>query len=256
MVIIIISLPFTNSSHIPNPTMSWFAKSLATTLNLDDNHNDSNRPDPTTESPTHPDDSSNRGGVKEDFSELTKTLTRNFWGVASFLAPPPPSSSDSDPSGSDPDESDSPLIPNIRNDFAEIGGKFRSGISKISTNMAVVSEITTKMASNFLQLGGENQEDDRDYYEFGAVVGVTDRVVEFVRDVVMHPETWLDFPLPENDDQEGDFAFSITFAYFAYFTALNVCLVWLIKTEIYCIEFMFTFCLLYRVETNLLVKFI
>lgn len=184
--------------------MSWFAKSLAT-LKLDDDDSSSSQPNHTTESPTHPNsnptdsDSSNRG-VKEDLSEITKTLTRNFWGVASFLAPPPPSSSDSDPSGSDPDESDSPLIPNIRNDFAEIGGKFRSGISKISNNMAVVSEITTKMASNFLQLGVEGEE-ERDYYEFGAV-GVTDRVVDFVRDVVMHPETWLDFPLPDNDDEE------------------------------------------------------
>ncbi|WOH05389.1 hypothetical protein DCAR_0624805 [Daucus carota subsp. sativus] len=185
--------------------MSWFAKSLATTLNLndDDDNSESSHPNPQTESPTHPNsdptDSSNRG-VKEDLSELKKTLTRNFWGVASFLAPPPPSSSDSDPNGSDPDDSDSPVIPNIRNDFAEIGGKFRSGISKISNNMAVVSEITSKMASNFLQLGVENEE-GRDYYEFGAV-GVTDRVVDFVRDVVMHPETWLDFPLPDSDDEE------------------------------------------------------
>lgn len=201
----------TTASITPNQRMSWLAKSLATTLNLndDDDSSSSTQPNHTTESPTHPNsnptdslptDSSNRG-VKEDLSELTKTLTRNFWGVASFLAPPPPSSSDSDPTGSDPDESDSPLIPNIRNDFAEIGGKFRSGITKISSNMAVVSEITTKMASNFLQLGVEGEE-ERDYYEFGAV-GVTDRVVDFVRDVVMHPETWLDFPLPDNDDEEG-----------------------------------------------------
>lgn len=118
------------------------------------------------------------------------------------------------------------MIPNIRNDFAEIGGKFRSGISKISNNMAVVSEITTKMASNFLQLGVEGEE-ERDYYEFGAV-GVTDRVVDFVRDVVMHPETWLDFPLPDNDDEEGDLR-NFALCSFAYFIALNVCLVRLIE---------------------------
>jgi hypothetical protein len=29
-------------------------------------------------------------GVREDLSELTKSLTRQLWGVASFLAPPPP----------------------------------------------------------------------------------------------------------------------------------------------------------------------
>ncbi|KAL8133609.1 hypothetical protein AgCh_008891 [Apium graveolens] len=31
-------------------------------------------------------------------------------------------------------------------------------------------------------------EENRDYYEFGAV-DVTDRVVDFIKDVVMHPET-------------------------------------------------------------------
>ncbi|KAI5083249.1 hypothetical protein GOP47_0002992 [Adiantum capillus-veneris] len=40
-------------------------------------------------------------GVKEDLSELTKTFTRQLWGVASFLAPPPTTDSalqDVDPS--------------------------------------------------------------------------------------------------------------------------------------------------------------
>ncbi|BBN19271.1 hypothetical protein MPTK1_8g09240 [Marchantia polymorpha subsp. ruderalis] len=40
-------------------------------------------------------------GVKEDLSQLTKSFTRQLWGVASFLAPPPPdrsSSSSSSPS--------------------------------------------------------------------------------------------------------------------------------------------------------------
>ncbi|KAL8089088.1 hypothetical protein AgCh_038743 [Apium graveolens] len=50
-------------------------------------------------------------------------------------------------------------------------------------------------------------EEKKDYYEFG-VVGVTDRVVDFIRDVVMHPETWLDFPLPDIDDEEADFDMS------------------------------------------------
>ncbi|XP_074331408.1 uncharacterized protein LOC141668423 [Apium graveolens] len=44
-------------------------------------------------------------------------------------------------------------------------------------------------------------EEKRDYYEFGDV-GVTDSVVDFVRDVVMHPETWLDFSLTDIDDEE------------------------------------------------------
>lgn len=43
--------------------------------------------------PDRPADSAK--GVKEDLSELTSTFTRQLWGVASFLAPPPHSQSDS-----------------------------------------------------------------------------------------------------------------------------------------------------------------
>ncbi|KAL8125688.1 hypothetical protein AgCh_013087 [Apium graveolens] len=43
-------------------------------------------------------------------------------------------------------------------------------------------------------------EEKRDYYEFG-VVGVTDRVVDFIRDVVPRR---LDFPLPDIDDEEAE----------------------------------------------------
>ncbi|KAK6125276.1 hypothetical protein DH2020_041020 [Rehmannia glutinosa] len=139
-------------------------------------------------------------GVKEDLSELSKTLTRQFWGVASFLAPPPQPEQKSDPGLS---ESEQGSILGIRSDFAEIGGKFRSGISRLSTNINV-SEIT-KMATNLLQLesfdenDGTGKREGFDSLGKGAV-GVTEDVVAFARDIAMHPETWLDFPLPDNGD--------------------------------------------------------
>uniref|UniRef100_A0A5B6YIF3 BSD domain-containing protein n=1 Tax=Davidia involucrata TaxID=16924 RepID=A0A5B6YIF3_DAVIN len=190
--------------------MSWLARSIANSLKLDDDDddNDDNNPnninakDEQHHQSDPPSPSTPERGVKEDLSEITKTLTRQFWGVASFLAPPPssePSSpaevSDSNPNQpSDPELSDSSGIAGISSDFAEIGGKFRRGFSKLSNNVAV-SEIT-KIASNFLQLGSEQE----GYDSAGGAVGVTEEVVAFVRDIAMHPETWLDFPLPDDED--------------------------------------------------------
>lgn len=196
--------------------MSWFARSIANTLNLNDDqeedsdydHNDTNK---SLEEKNLIDSPSSPGrGVKEDLSELTQTLTRQFWGVASFLAPPPPPDpphiSQSEPSEgiSDPEGSDPEAISGIRSDLAEIGGKFRTGISNLSKNIDV-SEIT-KLASNFLQLGDD---EEGDYDSLRGIVGVTDDVVAFVRDIAMHPGTWLDFPLLEDED-EGTHAISLT----------------------------------------------
>lgn len=198
--------------------MSWLARSIANSLKLDDdehddyhnssNANSTNQSKPETDQnqtdPQSPSSTPNTPrGVKEDLSEITKTLSRQFWGVASFLAPPPPeqrqlSDQPDKQQPSDPDVSDEAVIAGIRSDFAEIGGRFRSGISKLSSNIAV-SEIT-KIASNFLQFGSE--EDGLGNYQVGNAVGVSQEVVAFVRDIAMHPETWLDFPLPDNDDFE------------------------------------------------------
>ncbi|KAK6798302.1 hypothetical protein RDI58_006004 [Solanum bulbocastanum] len=207
--------------------MSWFTRSIANTLRLDNddrdddvssNHDHSTKP--TTEKQQTDDDDSSPvsplRGVKDDFSELTKTLTRQFWGVASFLAPPPQSEPDKlllDPNSgpardSGDEESDPAGIAGLRSDIAEIGGRFKSGISKLSKNIPV-SEIT-KMASNLLQLGPEEEDDEEDKrFDSGrGAVGVTEEVVAFVRDIAMHPETWLDFPLFDDEDDEVDFDLS------------------------------------------------
>ncbi|KAI3726374.1 hypothetical protein L1987_66171 [Smallanthus sonchifolius] len=200
--------------------MSWFARSIANTFQLDvDDDEDAEQRSPNHtsnkdistdqkgENELEEDDSplSPGRGVKEDLSEITKTLTRQFWGVASFLAPPPPaehSNQQSDPS--DPEDVAPEAISGIRRDFAEIGGRFRIGISKLSTNIDV-SEIT-KLASNFLQISPDG--DDYVLSKDAEAIGVTDESLTFVRDITMHPETWLDFPLPEDEDDCDDFELS------------------------------------------------
>lgn len=145
--------------------MSWLARSLATSLNIPDDSDADDDPDatptpspsaripPPPPLPTHPLHSGAAEGVKEDLTELSKTLTRQFWGVANFLAPPPgetsPSTSPSPQSagGQSADARTPPEIAGIRNDFAEIGGRFRSGISRISGHKAVSG--FSRMASSF-----------------------------------------------------------------------------------------------------------
>ncbi|XP_010248356.1 PREDICTED: uncharacterized protein LOC104591249 [Nelumbo nucifera] len=178
-------------------------------------------------------------GLKEDLSEFKKTLARQLWGVASFLSPPPPSTSQSpspsppppplppisstDPTISDwnrwessdqsvsgetfhPEIPDSAGIAGIRSDFAEIGGKFKSGFSKLSGTRAV-SEIS-KIASTFLPpFGIEGESVDNTSVE--GVIGVTDEVLAFAKNIAMHPETWLDFPLHDEEDLD-DFEMSDT----------------------------------------------
>ncbi|XP_059624027.1 uncharacterized protein LOC132267011 [Cornus florida] len=195
--------------------MSWLARSIANSLRFDDEDEQSRERNNNLEGerddqhhqidsspPPPPPDSPPARGVKDDLSEITKTLTRQLWGVASFLAPPPAEELSPSPKVSNPEGTDTAGISGIRSDFAEIGGKFRSGISKLSSNIAV-SDIT-KIASDFLQFGAEQE----DYDSVGGAVGVTEEVVAFVRDIAMHPETWLDFPLPDDDDEDDDFDMS------------------------------------------------
>ncbi|KAJ1697029.1 hypothetical protein LUZ63_005541 [Rhynchospora breviuscula] len=180
--------------------MSWLARSIAKTLlPSDDEEEEQEKPSATTSAASDDagDPQAPTKGVKEDISELTQTLSRQFRGFASFLAPPPqsqPESKTSHDGDDDVEASDSPRkMPGIRSDFAEIGGRVRSGISKISEHVAV-SEIA-KIASSFLPLGSDEDEDL-------GVVGLTEEVLMFVEDISMHPETWLDFPLLEEESDD------------------------------------------------------
>ncbi|MFS7973671.1 hypothetical protein Hanom_Chr09g00859391 [Helianthus anomalus] len=112
--------------------MSWFTRSIANTFQLDLNDDDNNSEQhspynniPTDKKPQQQqleqqeDDSSSSSpssptrGIQEDLSEITKTLTRQLWGIASFITPPPPP----DPNNhqSDPEDAAPEGILGIRN---------------------------------------------------------------------------------------------------------------------------------------------
>ncbi|CAO2178124.1 unnamed protein product [Urochloa humidicola] len=202
--------------------MSWLARSIAATFSSahsDDDESesasgdqspprasnpssaDAGEPDEQPDTPSH--------GVKGDISELTETLTRRFWGVASFLAPPPVEGETEERDEEEDEEAaaaaegpQSPRIDGIRSDLAEIGGRVRTGISMLS-NAGAVAEIS-RIASSFLPFGPGEEEGQ----EEGEAVGVTEEVVVFVSHISKPPKTWLDFPLFVNDRHADDFELS------------------------------------------------
>ncbi|KAJ3672807.1 hypothetical protein LUZ60_006181 [Juncus effusus] len=163
--------------------MSWLARSIATSLHPPEQEEDPSPPLPMAESTgTTP-----AQGVRDDLSDLSKTLSRGFKGVASFLAPPP--SNNRDPSDGD-DVQSSPDSPSV-------------------TGFDI-----SKIASSFLQLKSEDEYEEEEEEDAGVsgdegfdAIGVTDEVLAFARNISMHPETWLDFPLLPDED-EPDCVFS------------------------------------------------
>ncbi|XP_030926058.1 uncharacterized protein LOC115952866 [Quercus lobata] len=103
-------------------------------------------------------------GMKEDLSKVKQTLTRQLWGVASFLAPPPPpSSSQSQPSS-----------PSAHSDLRQL--RFDDS-----------AEILTKMNADSF---GSKMELESDLEEHGfSGVGIIDEVLAFARNIRTHPET-------------------------------------------------------------------
>ncbi|KAK4348302.1 hypothetical protein RND71_031057 [Anisodus tanguticus] len=158
---------------------SWLARSISNTLRLDEEqqfkHNPQN--DVVTRAATvdeeidleegsinndyHSDDDNQNRGVKEDLSELKETLTRQLWGVASFLAPPPPPGK-SDLFGSDGDWND-------QSEEEEAG-----------------------------YVGYFENSDCQDIE--GDAVGLIEEVLSFATNIAHHPETWLDFPLADEEE--------------------------------------------------------
>ncbi|XP_039052262.1 uncharacterized protein LOC120193906 [Hibiscus syriacus] len=214
--------------------MSWLARSLANSLTLDDDDEESaasragknydvirvsQSSAPTNEETKAKEEQQSLSpqqvdelhGIKEALTQLKDSLTGQLFGVASFLAPPPPPSStqlngqsndrsstnlnhsdlsDRSISRDEDDPPDSAAIVGIGDDFAEIGGTL------------------SKMASDYLPFGQEeNQEqyemengiEEEEDQEFD-VLGITDEVLAFARNIAHHPETWLDFSLDPDED--------------------------------------------------------
>ena len=173
--------------------MSWLAHSLSKSLRIEEDDGDGEDNDdvvpnnnsneahvpPTTSTKPQADDNeiesdeeeeedAQTRGVKEDLSEFQQTLTRQFWGVASFLAPPP----------SHPSTPSNRLAPDCgRSEPAD----HQPGQPPMAFN--------------------EDEEEEEELEE--CAVGVTEEVLAFARNIAMHPETWLDFPLDEEEDLGG-----------------------------------------------------
>lgn len=173
--------------------MSWLARSIATSLRLDDD--DANPPDSDnfaekvaaggTDSDRSDDDEEyadeqRGGGMKEDLSELKQTLTRQIWGVASFLAPPPP-----------------PPLPNRhqRPDLFAVDRDSAVSDEEIEVDSAKCRSGGYRDLGQMLPFRLEDQ--------IGGAVGITEESLAFASNIAHHPETWLDFPLSEEDDIDG-----------------------------------------------------
>ncbi|KAK7311389.1 hypothetical protein RJT34_09504 [Clitoria ternatea] len=187
--------------------MSWLARSFANSLRIDGDGDDENDValDPPTSSSTDPPQpqnspqenafgSENEGeetqgrGVKEDLDEIKQTLTRQFWGMASFLAPPPTPPSHSDPSPFVSDHHSPPP-----DEEPQLDGEVT-----ISDHSSHAEHGARDPDPNSVSFGSDsevNREPER-------AVGITEEVLVFAMNIAMHPETWLDFPIDEEDDTD------------------------------------------------------
>jgi hypothetical protein len=194
--------------------MSWLARSLADSLRLDDDNDDDDEDNDVV--PSHPRDpdsapsfpterashnhhsqqqfeakdndwqseEAHSRGVKDDLSELKQTLTRQLWGVASFLAPPASSEPSTPSHFPQTDTSDQSVSSGAEEEPSD------HTVSWIGSDIAEIS----KMPSNEELLEARG---------LGGAVGITDEVLAFAGNIGMHPETWLDFPLDEEEDLGG-----------------------------------------------------
>lgn len=203
--------------------MSWLPRSIANSLLIDGEDededdrptvaNDYNNHLPQSQSVTEQEFNPNQDGsdpqtlttgLKEDLSEFTESLARQLWGVASFLAPPPPPPPPPPPlplrhssrTTPKPDTSAS-----IRRDSSD-GDNISNSICEDSRFGGETGVSNSSIYPN------DNKEDNHTDF-----VGVTDEVLAFAMNIAHHPETWLDFPLTEEEELDGN---SIAFSSVSY----------------------------------------
>ncbi|GAB4852386.1 hypothetical protein Ancab_016578 [Ancistrocladus abbreviatus] len=145
----------------------------------------------------------------EDLTELRETLTRRLLGVANFLAPPPATTaSDHHPvSDCNPRDSSHPSVSGYdesSGDGLKVGGRFADGFSAVSNDRVALENL--RFGPWYNRYGSVYEEDENWISE---AVGITDEVLAFAGNIAHHPETWLDFPIEEEDDLD-DFHISET----------------------------------------------
>ncbi|KAL2529430.1 BSD domain-containing protein [Forsythia ovata] len=197
--------------------MSWLARSIATSLHLDEDDDaiaqndsallthpeDGERPEDQypeniiskyeeegyvedrSLSVNDDDSRDNLHGLKEDLSEFKETFTRQLWGVASFLAPPPPPPP--------------PPLPGQKSDLLYSESKSeRVGLDNEEEEEGELGEYGEGEPGHFGKYSNLSQSED--YYTLEDAVGITEEVLAFARNIAHHPETWLDFPLSEEEE--------------------------------------------------------
>ncbi|CAA6674952.1 unnamed protein product [Spirodela intermedia] len=150
-------------------------------------------------------------GLREDLSEITRSLARQLRAAADFLAPPPPplptnpslaSSSSSPgnrsaaaglsvtraPSAASPVSPSARAIVGVRSDLAEIGGGFRTGLAALSSLLGNSPEKDSRDG------GDRRRISDGD--RAPRVVGITEEVLKFVDFLSGRPEEWIQCPVP------------------------------------------------------------
>ncbi|KAK5824016.1 Threonine--tRNA ligase [Gossypium arboreum] len=214
--------------------MSWLARSLANSLllNEEDDNESTSSVDEENDVATHQSQSSSlplrqslepeetqslqqhslspqqiaelqSRGIKEDLTELKQTLTRQLWGVASFLAPPPSPRTQSDRRFDDVSFSNLNRVEpsgSVAFEGAEIGGRL--------LKMAAAEDFPFGSGENEEENGRESENEDEEVDQVFNAVGLTDEVLTFARNIAHHPETWLDFPLDPDEDLD-DFDMSV-----------------------------------------------
>ncbi|KAL9313095.1 hypothetical protein ACSQ67_018547 [Phaseolus vulgaris] len=186
--------------------MSWLASSFANSLRLDgdgDDENDTVLDPPTTslrdplqpqtrenafgsESEGEEDEETEGRGVKEDLDEIKRTLTRQFWGMTSFLAPPST-------------DSHSLSLSHVQSDPSSFISDQLTHRSLSPNEEPQLDEAAVSKRSNPVTFGSDSEGNCG--IEQGAV-GITEEVLAFAMNIAMHPETWLDFPIDEEDDTD------------------------------------------------------
>ncbi|KAG7538997.1 hypothetical protein ISN44_As09g023620 [Arabidopsis suecica] len=83
----------------------------------------------------------------------------------------------------------------VGSDTSETGIRFRSWD---------LEEKAVENVCNDPEEEEEEEETDEEEEEEIAAVALTDEVLAFARNIAMHPETWLDFPLDPDEDLDGN----------------------------------------------------